>query len=43
MPRVLVNKVRFKIGYADSHERPVPMVGDELLNPIVLGMNKGAL
>jgi aerobactin synthase len=42
MPRVLVNKVRFKIGYADSHERPVPMVGDELLNPLVLGLNKGA-
>ncbi|WP_413584635.1 IucA/IucC family protein [Bdellovibrio sp. HCB274] len=42
MPRVLVNKVRFKIGYADSHERPVPMVGDELLNPLVMGLNKGA-
>ncbi|MBO9665242.1 MAG: siderophore biosynthesis protein IucC [Bdellovibrio sp.] len=42
MPRVLVNKVRFKIGYADSAERPVPMVGDELLNPIVLGL-KGTL
>lgn len=43
MPRVLVNRVRFKIGYADSHERPVPMVGDELLNPLVTGLNKGAL
>lgn len=42
MPRVLVNKVRFKIGYADSHERPIPMVGDELMNPLVLGLNKGA-
>lgn len=32
--RVLVNKVRFKIGYADSAERPVPILGDDLKNPI---------
>lgn len=43
MPRVLVNKVRFKIGYADSAERPVPMVGDELLNPVFAGLTKGGL
>jgi len=32
--RVLLNKVRFKIGYADSVERPLPMLGGELLNPL---------
>lgn len=32
--RVLLNKVRFKIGYADSAERPLPMLGMELLNPL---------
>lgn len=37
-PRVLVNRVRFKIGYADSAERPVPLLGDDLLNPIFLSL-----
>lgn len=32
--RVLLNKVRFAIGYADTTERPLPMVGSELLNPL---------
>jgi aerobactin synthase len=32
--RVLVNKVRFKVGYADSAERPVPILGDDLINPL---------
>nr|BDT29056.1 siderophore biosynthesis protein IucC [Bacteriovorax sp. HI3] len=36
--RVLVNKVRFKIGYGDSSERPKPMVGVDLLNPLYLGL-----
>ena len=34
IPRVLLNKVRFAIGYADSAERPLPLVGSELKNPI---------
>jgi aerobactin synthase len=33
-PRVLLNKVRFAIGYSDSAERPLPMVGSDLLNPL---------
>lgn len=32
-PKVLVNKVRFKIGYGDNAERPLPMLGQELINP----------
>ena len=32
--RVLLNKVRFKIGYADSAERPLPMLGSQLSNPM---------
>lgn len=35
--RVLLNKVRFKIGYADSAERPLPLVGRDLLNPLAKG------
>lgn len=38
--RVLVNKVRFKIGYADSAERPVPMLGEDLTNPIYRALNE---
>lgn len=32
--RVLLNKVRFAIGYADSSERPLPQVGRALVNPL---------
>ena len=32
--RVLINAVRFKIGYGDLSERPVPMLGSELPNPL---------
>lgn len=32
--RVLINKVRFKIGYGDSDQRPVPLLGSELRNPL---------
>lgn len=32
--RVLVNKVRFKIGYGDSSERPIPLLGSLLNNPL---------
>lgn len=39
--RVLVNKVRFKVGYGDSSERPKPMVGKDLSNPIFLGLKHG--
>lgn len=39
--RVLVNKVRFKIGYGDSSERPLPMVGEDLISPLYLGKKHG--
>ncbi len=35
--RVLLNKVRFKIGYADSAERPLPLLGTDLANPLYAG------
>ena len=35
LDRVLLNKVRFKIGYADSAARPLPMVGTPLPNPML--------
>lgn len=36
--RVLLNKVRFKIGYGDSSERLKPMVGVDLVSPLYLGL-----
>lgn len=39
--RVLVNKVRFQIGYGDSTARPLPLVGTELENPFHLALNDG--
>ena len=39
--RVLVNKVRFKIGYGDTSERPLPMVGEDLISPLYLGKKHG--
>jgi aerobactin synthase len=32
--RVVLNKVRFSIGYSDSAERPLPLVAEELISPI---------
>jgi aerobactin synthase len=32
--RLLLNKVRFKIGYADSDQRPLPVLGTTLKNPL---------
>lgn len=34
--RVCINRVRFQLGYNDNAERPVPVVGGELDNPIHL-------
>lgn len=39
--RVLLNKVRFRIGYADSAERPLPALGAPLPNPIIHGLRAG--
>lgn len=32
--KILVNSVRFKIGYGDSMERPLPLLGQQILNPL---------
>jgi aerobactin synthase len=40
IPRVLVNKVRFQIGYGDSSERPLPMVGSDLINPLAESLER---
>lgn len=34
MPRVCINRVRFRIGYEDSAERPLPARGTNLKNPL---------
>ncbi len=36
--RVLLNKVRFQVGYGDSSQRPKPALGQNLLNPLYLGL-----
>ncbi|CBW25438.1 putative siderophore biosynthesis protein IucC [Halobacteriovorax marinus SJ] len=35
--RVIINTVRFQIGYGDSSQRPLPKLGTDLMNPIFLG------
>ncbi|RZA16295.1 MAG: siderophore biosynthesis protein IucC, partial [Proteobacteria bacterium] len=37
IPRVIINKVRFHIGYGDNALRPIPMTGTDLLNPLYEG------
>ncbi len=32
--KVILNKVRFKIGYEDSSARPLPLLGKNLINPL---------
>ncbi len=34
--RVCINRVRFQVGYDDNAERPVPIVGGDLDNPVYL-------
>ena len=36
LPRVCINRARFEIGYADSADRPLPVVGPPLDNPLHL-------
>lgn len=40
IPRILLNKVRMRIGYADSAERPLPELGSELDNPLYLALTR---
>ena len=42
-PKVLVNKVRFQIGYGDNAKRPIPMLGSEINNPLYLSLRKESL
>ena len=39
--KVLVNKVRFIIGYQETHTRPKPLLGKPILNPIYQNYSKG--
>jgi aerobactin synthase len=32
--KICINRVRFNIGYDDSNERPVPMFGEAIRNPL---------
>lgn len=34
--KVCVNRVRFKIGYGDSDERPLPDIGEPIANPLMM-------
>ena len=34
LPKVLINAVRYKVGYSDSAERPLPMLGTNIKNPL---------
>jgi aerobactin synthase len=38
--KLLLNKVRFTIGYGDLSERPLPLLGDQLPNPIFTGIKR---
>ncbi len=38
--RVCINRVRLKLGYDDSAERPTPIVGGDLDNPIALARSQ---
>lgn len=33
--KLLLNKVRFTIGYGDSSERPLPILGEDIINPLL--------
>ena len=36
--KVCINRVRFKIGYSDSDERPLPELGEPIPNPLLLSL-----
>lgn len=38
--KVCINRVRFRLGYEDSAERPVPELGTPLLNPLALSRSQ---
>ncbi|MGI9277184.1 MAG: IucA/IucC family protein [Endozoicomonas sp.] len=36
MARICLNRVRFRLGYGDSAERPLPELGSNLINPLAV-------
>lgn len=40
LPKVLINAVRYKVGYSDSTERPLPMLGTNIKNPLAIVLEK---
>ncbi|WP_234497486.1 IucA/IucC family protein [Vibrio maritimus] len=36
--KICLNRVRFKIGYGDSSERPLPELGKPIPNPLLIGL-----
>jgi len=43
MERVCINRARFRIGYGDSNERPLPDLGEPLMNPLAAADRKGGV
>lgn len=40
MARVCLNRVRFKLGYGDTSERPLPELGTPLKNPLAITLRE---
>jgi len=40
---VCINRARFRIGYGDSNERPLPDLGEPLMNPLAAADRKGGV
>ncbi|WP_353499953.1 IucA/IucC family C-terminal-domain containing protein [Vibrio sp. CB1-14] len=38
--KVCLNRVKFKIGYGESNQRPLPELGEPIRNPLVIGLEK---
>lgn len=36
--KVCLNRVKFKIGYGESNQRPLPELGEPITNPLVVGL-----
>ncbi|WP_275426405.1 ferric iron reductase [Vibrio variabilis] len=36
--KVCLNRVKFKIGYGESNQRPLPELGEPIRNPLVIGL-----
>lgn len=38
--KVCLNRVKFKIGYGESNQRPLPELGEPIMNPLVVGLRE---